>query len=713
MLRFSKYISLFLILIMTTTSCSAKNHIGLKAKNYVISTGLDYDSNILSQIAFKQLQQHTDQKDIISLINEIELKDNGQKFIQFIVESDAKDDYCIVHDADKLSITVRKKEDGIWLINQLVEEIAKVDDRFNTLDLPPSTINFRTKCNSFDFSYRDPHFINNLIPGNSLVLGNNNVDLDWGIWGHNLKKIVGNEADTTIYALVNNKRTKDQLSFSSTALFDLLTEYILDNFGNGAEKAYHFMIMPRDNNLVCMCDGCKELGNTKTNATPAVSHFIQKMSSRFPKHHFFTSSYNSTTVIPKEKLNKNTGVFLSTILLDKGVELNLNQPKTAEFVKEIKAWSEITPNIYIWDYAANFDDYLSPIPVLYSLQKQLKFYKNQGVKGVFINASGYDYSSFGDLKSFVAGALLKNTEKDIDELCAVFFKKYYPKNHQLLTDYYLTLEKDFAPKNKTYNLYGGFNEIVNSYLNPEQFIAFYNAIEKTIYNSSGEEKERLLKLYTALAYTKLQIAYNKVTGENGCGEIIGKELVIKPSMNQIVEKLAQSSNYSNLNSYKEANGDLNNYIITWINEMLNKKFENLLLNEPIKIISATDEGFKNPKYLNDGLPGFSNDYHQGWHISSEDLKIQFSTEKLKGTKEMKFRFLNNKRHGFYPPEKIEIWADKKHIATLNNFENTSVLESVEFSVNLDLTNFKNIELIFSRKPLNNSKIAIDEIRVLN
>ena len=713
MSRFNKYFSLFLILIMTIISCSAKNHIGLKANGYVISTEPDVESISLSNLAYNELQKHTDEEDIISLIQENWIENEELKTIHFEVNPNSEKEYCILLTTQKLTITIKNKNNATWIVSQLVEALSKVDDRFDASNLPPSTIDFTTNCANFDFSYRDPHFVDNLIPGNSLILGNNNVDLDWGIWGHNLAKVMKEISDTNIYALVNNVRNKDQFSFGSPELFSYLVQYILNIFGDGEEKGYHFMIMPQDNNLVCMCDECKEMGNTVKNATPAVSNFISKMANQFPKHQFFTSSYITTRTLPKEKMNDNTGVFLSTIQLKKGVDLHLNQPKTANFVSELKSWNVLTPKIYIWDYSANFDDYLTPIPTLYSLQKQLKFYKSQGVEGVFINGSGYDYAAFGDLKTFVAGALLKNTNENIDQLCTSFFKKYYPKNHQLLTDYYLSLEKSFAQKNKTYSLYDGIDDVLSTYLNPNDFLKFYGALENAIVHSSNDEKEKLTKLYTALSYTKLQIAYNKVSGGNGCADIAGNELIIKPEMNQLVDKLANYVNYSNLNSYKEANGDLDTYINIWRNEILNKRFENLILNENIKILSVPDEGSKNPKYLIDGLPGFSMDYHQGWYISSKDLKVQVSTEKIEGLKNMQFRFLNNKRHGFYPPEKIEVWGDNKLITTIDNIENEMALEAVEFNLTLDLSNVKNIELLFSLEPHKKSKIALDEIRILN
>src|SRR5690554_21673 len=711
MLRFNTYCSLIVLLMISSLSCSAKGGISLKAEGYALSSAQSQDSKDWAEYAFEKLQKHTENKSIIELSN------NGvpgnYKVFYFEVNSKLESDYYISHSIDTLHISIRDKQIKEWMLNQLLEALGQEDNRFDVSSFPPSTVQFKTSPINFDFSYRDPHYQSNLIPGNSQIFGNNNVDLDWGIWGHNLTKVLKEIEDTNIYALVDGVRNSKQFSFTSSELLEHVTNHILNEFGEGDEKAYHFMIMPQDNDLVCICSSCLEVGNTKNNATPAVTFFIQKISERFPKHKFFTSSYNTTQQVPKNKLNENTGVFLSTIDLEKGIELNENQTKTAQFIKELDKWKTITPNIYIWDYSANFDDYLTPIPVLYSLQKQLQFYKKHGIKGIFLNASGYDYSTFDDLKSFVASALMKNTEENVDELCQSYFKKYYPQNHELLTSYYLSLEREFEEKNKPYNIYGGIDEVISSYIDVDSFIQFYKELGNVISKTKGDEKENLLKLYTALSYTKLQIAYNKRTGPAGCAEESKTSLIINPEIKKTLKQLKHFSNYNDLTNYKEAEGSLNEYVNIWERIIKNERFENLIIDKTIHILSNIDEGFEDVIYLNDGLPGFETDYHKGWHISSADLELEFSVKDLTGIKKVNLRFLNNKRHSFYPPEKIELWLDNKLVISKYLSEYDQNLNAIEIHMAADYTAVENMKLKFIRKPIKKSKIACDEIRILN
>lgn len=712
MWHFKLNINFYFILLVASMGCSAKNHTTINAKGFVISHSANNESVELSTLAISILKKHTNDHSIIQKYSDEKYRD--YKRIHFEVNPDLTHDYCITKTSNTLSIIIKSKHSAIWIIHQLTEDLSKFDSRINADELLPSTVNFKkSNCNTFDFNYRDPHYSTNQIEGNSLIFGNNNVDIDWGLWGHNLSKIIPHNADSSIYAMVNGKRNKNQFSFSSSKLIEIFDEYVRNNFGDGSSHGYHFMIMPQDNQLVCTCDDCKKLGNTEQNATPAVSFFIKEMANRFPHHKFFTSAYHTTQEPPKEFLGKNTGVFLSSINLKKGVNLDKNQPETTRFLENLKKWKDLTENIYLWDYSSNFDDYLTPIPVLYSLQEQLKFYNKHGINGIFLNASGYDYSPFDDLKTFVAGELMKNINSNIDTLIEVYLKKQYPKSHSLLADYYISLERDFAALKKPYNMYGGINEILKTYLNPDDFIVFYDKLASKLKQTGFDEIERkkLDKLYTALSFTRLQIAYNHPFKKYGCVEKKKDGISLKPEISHFLVELKNHFHYDNLSKYKEASGNLNDYIHFWEEIIQQKTYQNLLLLEkPIYVLVGNINGVK---YLNNGLPAYENDYHHGWHISYTNTKFKCHTEGFNGKKIIELRFLNNNRHGFYPPSQINFTDGEEKIRTISIGNYDTNINSLIVRVELDFTEHTSIEIEFIRRPYSKSMVGCDEIRILN
>src|SRR5574344_459021 len=51
------------------------------------------------------------------------------------------------------------------------------------------------------------------------------VDYDWGLWGHNLHKVLGETPDESVFATINGKKDKEQYCFSSDRMYDKLVEY--------------------------------------------------------------------------------------------------------------------------------------------------------------------------------------------------------------------------------------------------------------------------------------------------------------------------------------------------------------------------------------------------------------------------------------------------------------------------------------------------------
>ena len=49
--------------------------------------------------------------------------------------------------------------------------------------------------------------------------------------------------------------------------------------------------------------------------------------------------------------------------------------------KALLGWSEISQNIFIWDYGIHFDNYVTPFPNLHILQDNIQLFKENGAKG--------------------------------------------------------------------------------------------------------------------------------------------------------------------------------------------------------------------------------------------------------------------------------------------------------------------------------------------
>lgn len=335
----------------------------------------------------------------------------------------------------------------------------------------------------------------------------NHVDYDWDLWGHNLRKVVGPDANPSVYATVADTLCHAQYCFSSKELYRIIEDYILDQYGEGTDTySARICIMPADNKLACTCAACRRQGGGVGNATPAVTAMLLRLARRFPRHQFFTSSYHSTKTPPKVVLPDNVGVLISAIDLPLRVDFKGTEGYR-RFLSTVEAWKKVCRKLYVWDYERNYEDYLSPFPCLMAMQSRIRLYRTLGIRGVFINGSGDEYSSFDDVQTVVLAQMLEDPDIDVDAKVMEYLREAYPKTATLIGEYYLGLEHRTASTNHLLPLYGTMQEMQESYLSKNEFVSWRRKLDKASKSTSKPERTRLNYLLTALSYTWLQMMH--------------------------------------------------------------------------------------------------------------------------------------------------------------------------------------------------------------
>ena len=538
-----------------------------------------------------------------------------------------------------------------------------------------------------------------------LITAKTERSLKWLIYQF-IKKI--SEDDSSVQAPDLNPSIINLNKKCSNFSFAYREPYFLPNLNEDFNQIYN------SNTIVSDSPKNKALGSTTSNATPSVSFMINKLAERFPKHTFFTSSYLTTKTPPAQKLANNTGVIISTIDIPKGIALN-NHKATQEFYNTLQQWKSKTSEIYLWDYACDFDDYFTPYPILKGFQKQLKSFKEKGVKGVFINGSGYDYSSFNDVQTFVMTSLLIDETLSVDDLVTRFFKQYYPISGSLLTDFYLSLENAQQQKNRPLLPYGNFTNALQTYLSVELFVNFYDKLGAILPKTQGEEHKALEKLYSALSFTRLQIAYTNGFNNYGFAQRKDYSLLPQPQVQQWIDALNKSSKYKEMARYQEdEKGSVKGYINQWKALLTRSNLQNLILGEQLIAKSTLDEDYQNLSVLTDGLEGFPLDYHIGWVINSiDDLKVLLpSQSQTKKAKKIALSFLQNEEGRFYMPTKIEIYKNDKLYKTMVPPIQTGVMNRI-ITTDVDLSDSNKTEVrIYRNTSKKRNLMATSEIRLI-
>ena len=626
--------------------------------------------------------------------------------IEIHIDGKLNCDFKIKNRGGNLTLTAKDEKTILWLIYQFMRKAGDTTPSFAVADLPMAIIDFNDTTATFPFGYRDIYLPTNLDPDMSGILCTHSIDYDWGLWGHNLHTTIPEGASESIYALSNGKRQKEQYCFSSDELYNYITNYIINNFG----ERERFAIQPNDNDIVCQCPECLKAGNSKTNATPAATGMLRRLAKQFPTHQFFALAYRTTKEAPEEPLPDNCGVMISAI--EWALCSDINDKAAERFRNTLEEWQEKSDNIYIWDYINNFDDYLTPFPMLQTMQKRLQTYRDLKAKGIFLNGSGYDYSTFQDIHTCILSALLINPDAPLDRLIDDHFERRYTTSSEICKEYYMRLMEAFDRPGKNISWYSGIEDTQKKYLDPHHFAEFYQKLAATVQETHEEEEYRLRRLLTAITYTRLEIARSAgYTDSIGYARLDGNKLIPEEKVHTYLHRLADNYELLGFDTYTESGETIDEYIKAWRKYVIvPEHFSSLLFGKELAIRNNS----KNEKSskLTDGQPGLPNSYHTGWLIlSPNDTHITLPGEMMEEARGIRLNFLQMTGHNISAPDKIEVWQDNKKLSTVEITPSSSSTDITECHIKAGINSKSDVTLKIH--PTNKKhNIAIDEIYLI-
>lgn len=706
---------MLLLTLAFCNSCKGKEPLfDFSQRNFVISSNGDKWSSDVADYLYNHLSKRTKNgTDFHLKRSDDTIRAFNSATIYMEIVPDLADDYTLKNEKHTLSVFAKDKATMVWLSYMLIDKMAEFHADIDVSDLAPGYLDFQSGAGKFAMQYREPHLLPNMDWDYAGTLGTHDVERDWGLWGHNLKQVFVDGIADSSYAQVDGKRREEQFCFSASTTFDAIKDFVMDEYGDGKEDAKWFMIAPNDNELVCTCSACREAGNTSESATGAVVHLLNKLATVYPRHAFFTTAYLTTTEAPNIPMEKNTGVFASTIDLPKMAILDHRNPNVRTFVSTLNAWKEKTPHIYLWDYISNFDDYLTPYPTLLRLQAQLPFFMEQGVSGVFLNGSGYDYSPFDDVKTYVMAALLYNPSLPVEQLVNNYFQRFYPLTGKVLSSYYLGIEYRSISENRDIPIYLSFRKAAELFFDGQEFLQLYEGLRKALPELLGDEQERVDKLLVAWSYTYLQVLYHNGRSAEGFLTEGAKGWKVSNTVGELIARLKRYQKYTDLEKYKETYGELATYVREWerlSNTIVstNKRFAELHVRELDKtetLLSGT--------LLGDQILGFASDFNQGWFLTANDIAVE---GKIGGEKDrvrkLVLRFLINPRHRMLAPGEVELLKDgvSQHKIWETAYTYRDGIAYLEYPIKMESGEKLQIKIRKS-KQIENSVIACDEIQL--
>lgn len=235
------------------------------------------------------------------------------------------------------------------------------------------------------------------------------------------------------YSLVRGQRRKEQsqLCLTNGQMCRELARVVKDRIRQNP-GATMISVSQNDWHGYCECPQCRAVDEQEGSHAGTLIHCInavaEEVEKEFPQVLVETLAYQYTRVPPKHvRPRKNVVIRLCSI------ECSFSEPlakgkddANVAFRRDLEGWSRISRQLYLWDYVANFSDYLSPHPNFHVLAPNLRYFVDHGAIGVFEQGdSGCRVGHLVRLRAWYLAHLLWNPQADERKLLEEFMTGYY------------------------------------------------------------------------------------------------------------------------------------------------------------------------------------------------------------------------------------------------------------------------------------------------
>ncbi len=257
------------------------------------------------------------------------------------------------------------------------------------------------------------------------------------------KAIFETEPEVFAYGKDNLKRTTDQLCLTNPRTLELAIQgvrsWLEQNPG-----AKIISVTQNDNQNYCVCAECKKIDREEGSQAGTMLRFVNAIADNiredYPDVMVDTFAYQYTRKPPKITIPRDN-VIVRLCSIECGFSTPLDSgviPENEKFVEDIRKWSEICNNLFVWDYTTNYSHYLAPFATFDIIQRNLQFFAENYVIGVYeegnYTAAECD-GEFAELRCYLLAKLMWDPYCDIDRHMYEFCEAYYGSGAQGVIDF--------------------------------------------------------------------------------------------------------------------------------------------------------------------------------------------------------------------------------------------------------------------------------------
>ncbi len=668
------------VLVLLFASCRRESFILSPKYSYSIITGTGADSLTLKaaseldkyflRITGKTLPLHDASKpgNKIIFIGKSGLAENT---LTREINALSRDGFIISSVKDTLVLAGNNGNADLYAVYTMLEEHAGCM-RFTEKEdyVPPATgisVPVNHKVYEPAFSFRVAHFPDREKPGFT-AWNKLSTFSEWGMFVHTFPQLMPPSeyfsSHPEYFSLVNGRRIQDgQLCLSNPEVIRLLSENLAVRMAEAPGKVY-WSVSQNDCINFCECPGCKKLYEKYGAVSGAYIEMANKIASQFPDKQISTLAYQFTRQAPVNiKPAENVNVMFCSIECNRSMPLE-DDPRSAGFVKDLKDWSILTDNIFMWDYVVQFRTYLCPFPNFHVLQPNIQLFHSQNIPMMFQQGSGSSWSDLAELKQYYIAKLLWDPYLNGDSLINRFMDTYYGKAAPFIREYFDLSHaslKMMADK-QNLDIYGLPSYYFKSFLSRE-IVTKYHDLMNRAEEAAGDDPvylDRVIRARMSVDYAWLDYALN--AGDTALSFVkttpAGK--VINENMMRELDRVTRNSEKSGVATVSE-----HSYSITEYREHINR-----IVSMSVKDNKAGPEDFHSlspvhPRYesmgaasMADGIFG-ERTFASGWlGYEGEDMIMEIALEPSDEVSTISMNFLCDHVSWIFLPSEVIIEASE-------------------------------------------------------
>ena len=456
------------------------------------------------------------------------------------------------------------------------------------------------------------------------------------------------------YALRDGRRIPTQLCLTNATVLEL----VKDAVGRVLELyPGHDVISvsTNDNTQYCECESCFAIDQREGSEAGTVIDFVNKVAAEFPDKTISTLAYQYTRKAPKTlKPRKNVLITLASIECDRSAPI---EEKCKDFADDLTAWGKISDNIRIWDYTTQFTNFLAPFPNIFTLQPNIRFFRNINAGWIFEQHSHHPSELF-EFRSYLTARLLWNPDLEQDAVIADFMDGYYQEAGPYVQKYITAIHDEIRQDSGFFLfLYGDPAQGFRSFLRPEMLIQYDEWFQEAEMAVEGKSEvlERVRRARLSTDYAILEAARLNDPQSYALYTISQDgEKSVPDEIRRRLERFRRTCLDADITLMNEMRYSVDEYMEFYEYTLARAQEDNIALGKKVNLLQKPKKyANEDPQALTDGAFGGTN-FNASWlGFEGNDLEAIIDLEESTEISRISGDFLQTVNHIVFFPTDVK------------------------------------------------------------